>query len=103
MIGARQRCTVEAIVDTGFDGDLSLPVQIAVQLGLELYSIQPFELADGIVKNQLVFSTEFGGTKRLAEITLTESEDALIGSGLFEGMVLEIDYLSREVRLRPGR
>lgn len=92
-------------MDTGFDGDLSLPVQIAVQLGLELYSIQPFELADGIVKNQLVFSgeIEFGETKRLAEITLTESEDALIGSGLFEGMALEIDYVNREVKLRSAR
>ncbi|MFQ6061959.1 MAG: hypothetical protein ACE5J9_02125, partial [Methanosarcinales archaeon] len=45
VFGNRGNYPIEAIIDTGFDGDLCLPIQIAIQIGLELVSVQRFELA----------------------------------------------------------
>ena len=43
----RKSVEIDAIIDTGFDGSLCLPVPIAIQLGLELSCSQVVELADG--------------------------------------------------------
>lgn len=37
-----------------------------------------------------------------AEISLTQSEDALLGSELLDGYVLEIDYGNRTVEIRES-
>lgn len=47
VTGIRRETSFDAIIDTGFDGYLCLPVQIAIQVGLELYGAQVSELADG--------------------------------------------------------
>ena len=45
------------MVDSGFDGFLCLPIEVAVGLGLELVTTIPVELADGTVnENELVFA-----------------------------------------------
>lgn len=102
--GGRGRRTIEAVIDTGFDGDLTLPVQLAIQLGLDLCATQCFELADGSIQDQLVFlgNIHLGDLQRAAEIILTDSTDALVGSGLLADQILEIDYLNRTVHIRPS-
>ena len=94
--GNRQSARIEPVVDTGFNGALSLPVAIAIPLGLELYGRIPVELADGLMKNELVFlgSVIWRGQERLIKIFLTESKAALIGSGLLQGQKLDIDYVN---------
>lgn len=103
-IGIRDRFYIEAIVDTGFDGDLCLPVQIAIQLGLELVSTQRFEMADGTIKNTLIFLGKIlmGDEEKEIEIILTESDDALIGNGLLGDKTLIIDYLNMEITITPS-
>ena len=63
VIGGRQTIVVDAVVDSGFNGDLCLPSQAATQLGLELYGMQRIELADGTKRRDLFFTVEvvFGG------------------------------------------
>lgn len=90
---------IDAVIDTGFDGDLCLPIQIAVQLRLELTSVESFELADGSIKQELVFSgkTKLGEAEKDGWITLTESDDALLGTGMFS--YLELDYEQETVKI----
>ena len=38
--GARTEVPLEAVIDTGFDGSLCVPVEVAVQLGLDLIGFQ---------------------------------------------------------------
>ena len=104
VAGGRGRQTIEAVIDTGFDGDLTLPVQLAIQLGLDLCATQRFELADGSIENQLVFlgDIQLGDIQRTAEVILTDSIDALLGSGPLIDHILEIDYLNRTVHIRPA-
>jgi len=46
---------LRAVVDTGFDGAVCLPVSIAVNLGLELVGREFVEYADGRVVRELLF------------------------------------------------
>jgi len=88
--GLRSEIHTDAIIDTGFTGDLSLPLHLGIQLGLELQGAEYFELADGSVKRELIFK----GIAILEEkelpisICLTESEDALLGVGLLKNQKL---------------
>src|SRR5947207_13742781 len=84
VIGSRGPVGVTAILDTGFDDDLCLPTEVAVTLGLPLIGKEIVELADGTQRWELVFSgsVRFLGRTRRVRIVLTDSEDALVGTGL---------------------
>jgi clan AA aspartic protease len=101
VIGGRQTIVLDAIVDSGFNGDLCLPAQAAIQLGLELYGMQRIELADGTKKRELFFTGEaiFDREPKEVEIFLTDSEDALIGAGLLLERVLTIDYVEQTMEI----
>ncbi len=95
VCGVRQEVTVEGILDTGFNGFLCLPTSIAVSLGLELIDTVTAELADGtMVEDELVFAgqAEWDGTLMNIRLTLTDSEDALIGTAFLTGYRVELDY-----------
>ncbi len=102
VIGSRQTLAVSAIVDTGFDGDLCLPIRLAVQLGLELVGEQLIELADGMQRHELVFagSVLFLEEAREVEIMLTKSEDALVGTNLLNHYPLAIEFPGGQVKVR---
>jgi len=95
--GMKLSVLLNAIVDTGFNGDLCLPLQVALQLGLELRSAIDVEFADGSRKQELVFigTVKLGNETKEAWITLTNSEDALIGTNMFSK--LEIDFSDNKV------
>jgi len=100
--GAAGSKVVSALIDTGFDGFLCLPIEIAIQLGLMLFAYEPFELADGSRKRELVFlgAAQFGeGPEAPVEIVLTESKDTLIGLAMFSEMKLEADFKKRSVKI----
>ena len=101
VIGGRQTIVIGGIVDSGFNGDLCLPTQTATQLGLELCGLQRIELADGTKKRNLIFAGEviFDGERKWVEIFLTDSEDALIGAGLFLDHILTINYVDQIVEI----
>ena len=104
IFGNRGEVTIDAVIDTGFDGALCLPLSLAIPLGLELHGRINYELADGTIKRELTFEAtiHLGETVERAEISLTESEDALLGSELLHGYVLEIDYGNRTVEIRKS-
>ena len=90
---------IDAVVDTGFDGDLCLPIQVAIQLGLNLCGIIEVELADGTERRELVFTGEakLGDKKREVGIMLTELEEGLLGTQMFSR--LEIHFSEGTVKL----
>ncbi|MCX7967013.1 MAG: hypothetical protein N3B10_00830 [Armatimonadetes bacterium] len=101
--GMRGEAQIEAMVDTGFTWALSLPVSIAVPLGLELVDFRPAELADGTVKHFFAFAvTVIVGDKELPAICLVaETGTPLIGTLLLHslGSTLTIRFLDSSVTL----
>jgi clan AA aspartic protease len=101
VAGVRREMTLLALVDTGFDGWICLPTPIAIQLGLELFGLQVVELADGSEIEELVFRREviFGQERREVDITLTNSADALLSTGLLADSILTIDFVERTMEI----
>ena len=46
LFGTRAEITIDAVIDTGFEGALCVPVPLAIPLGLELHGWVDYEFAD---------------------------------------------------------
>ncbi len=94
VTGLRAQARVDAVIDTGFSGDLCLPIETAIQLGLELCGIEFYELADGVIQRANVFKAkvEWFSEEKEIEVILTESSQALVGTGMLVGKKVELDF-----------
>lgn len=101
VVGARKSSLLEAILDTGFDGYLSLPINIAVTLGIELTAIIPVEYADGRRSQELVFSVrvDFDGKEKTVPATLTGGAEALAGTSLLADYELRLNFPRQKINL----
>ena len=104
VIGTRTSIALTALLDTGFDGHVCLPTDMAVTLGLQLASRQWVEYADGRRERELVFAGEvrFLSDVVPVEIVLTEGDDALVGTDLLDNKTLFIDFTTGEIRIQPS-
>lgn len=101
VVGVRKSSSLEAILDTGFDGYLSLPINIAVTLGIELIAIVPVEYADGRRSQELVFSVrvDLDGTEEMVPATLTAGSEALAGTALLAKYELRVNFPRKRITL----
>jgi clan AA aspartic protease len=90
-----KKVAFDAVIDTGFNGDLILPIDMMMDLSLELKGYQKAVLGDGTVSQFQVCSAVviWDGTKKRVEVNMARS-GALIGNGLLEGYKLEIDMVN---------
>ncbi len=104
VVGARKSSSLEAILDTGFDGYLSLPINVAITLGIELTAIIPVEYADGRRSQELVFSVrvDFDGKQEMVPATLTAGAEALAGTVLLARYELLINFPRQKITLRKA-
>ena len=100
--GQRQKRLLTALLDTGFDGYLSLPLTIAIPLGLELINVERVQYADGRISNELVFAVYLhknDGNKQLVQATLTNSVEALAGTALFSKNKITFDFVQKKITI----
>ena len=102
LVGSdRSHHTVPAIIDTGFNGQVSLARRVVDELNppLTYEGTVEMELASGTVIDEDVYSgtIRFDGQEQTAEIIITDSEDTLIGTGLLTGKILLMNFVTREV------
>jgi len=102
--GLRGVVDLEAVIDTGFNGTLCLPVSVAVSLGLILVDLRLTELADGRIQPELVFEVwvQMGeATEQTVDILVTYGEDALLGMALLNlvGASISADLARRTVQI----
>ena len=103
--GQHNQQKIPVLVDTGFTGELQLPLKVAVPLGLRLAGVGTFQLADGSRSRQMLFdaSISWGTTVRLVTISVTDSDTALLGGGLLHGYVLLVDFEKKILTIKePG-
>jgi predicted aspartyl protease len=95
---------IEAIVDTGFNGMVFLPVTIALPLGLVLSDIALVELAEGGAHPRMIFSgwAQIGESPELpATVMVAFADEALIGMAFLNSLNarIELDLPQRAVTL----
>lgn len=90
-----------AVVDTGFNGYLSVPRSILVESGWEFLGFEDYELASGQIVREWVYWGTILFDRELMEayVVATDSEDILIGTGLLRGKRLVIDFRTGEVHI----
>ncbi len=93
--------SVPAVIDTGFNGQVSLSRRGVNELNLHFTheGTIAIELASGTVIEESVYSgtIRFDGQEFVAEIILTDAEDSFVGTGLLSGKVLLMNFATREV------
>jgi clan AA aspartic protease len=95
IIGDRsQKMAVDAVVDTGFNGDLILPIEMVLELELIPQGYQKATLGDGTISQFRVYigTVIWDGSRRLVEVNAATS-GVLIGMGLLEGYKLEVNTI----------
>jgi predicted aspartyl protease len=90
-----------AIIDTGFNGDLELPDALTSQFGGVPSGNQRSVLAGGIVVDDQMYIIDFpfDGDVVKARVCYAPVDDILIGTGLLEDYLLEINFPARLVEV----
>ena len=86
---------IEAVIDTGFTGFLTMPSALVAALRLAWLCRQPGILADGRTEFFDVYSATviWDGQPRTVEIEAADTEP-LVGMSLLDGHTLRIDVMS---------
>jgi clan AA aspartic protease len=102
--GEEGELTAEFVVDTGFEGDLSLPRSVVAKLHrLSSYETRIFSMADGSLRELLicVIGLEWDEQPRSVEVLVTDGRP-LLGMALMDGSYIGIDNRSGgEVSVEP--
>ena len=93
--------TWTAIIDTGFNGDLQLPVSLRDRLGARFVGRVRSLLASGLSIEEDVYLVPFpfDGETVQAEATLVSASEILIGTKLLSKHRLEIDFSAQTVAI----
>ncbi len=85
---------IEAIIDTGFTGFLTVPPALIQRLALPWLCREPGILADGSVENFDVYvaTVMWNGERRTIEVEAVES-DSLLGMGMLDrhSLLIEVE------------
>ena len=100
IVGYRGSVKVDAVLDTGFNGELCVPVPIAIQLGLELIGESLVTYADGRVEAELLFAgkAKVRDVEREVEITLTRGDETILGTSLLREAKVLLDFKERKLK-----
>lgn len=94
--------SVEVLVDTGFDGSLIVPAEIADNMGLRFEAHQDFLSVTGEMFLASTCSTEvdwLGKSTKVAVARCGDVGEAILGSHLLRDCRLTIDYGHRMVNI----
>lgn len=95
--------SVNAMLDTGFSGFLSLPLADCLRTGLILYSTATYTLADGSIDSALLcLGTIFVPTKKvIGAISISKDTNALLGMEFLKNLnaTLHLSLSSKIVKI----
>ncbi len=90
---------IEVIVDTGFNGYISLPNEFIEEYKWEFLGTEEYELANGEITIEKVYLWEiiFDGEKMLVFGLANRSYDTLIRTKLLKDRILTVDFKEDKV------
>lgn len=99
--GLSSGTTVQAWIDTGFTGELTLPIGMIRQFGLVMSGSIDAILADGssVELETYTIHVDWFGRVRSLEVIANDGPFPLLGVGLLLGRELKVDYTNLTVSL----
>jgi len=97
----KEKRIVNAVIDTGFNGYISVPKKLIDRSDWDFLGIEEYELASGELMRERVFlgRIEIGTEKLVAFILSSNSSDALIGTKLLKNRVLTINFADKTLKI----
>jgi predicted aspartyl protease len=91
----------QAIIDTGFNGDLELPAPLRQHLNAQFVGRLTSLLAanQSIEEDVYLVDFQFDGARIRAEATFVEGNELLIGTGMLQAYRLLVDFPANTVSL----
>lgn len=91
-----------AVIDTGFNGYLSVPRRVLSQSRWRAIGTEKFEIATGEIVEQEIFLGRivFDGQESPAYVVATRAQDILIGTRLLKHKILSINFRTARVVIR---
>ena len=82
---------VEAVIDTGFNGYLTLPPDVIAELGLPWQTTADAILADGSICSFEIYEAAMSWDRRVRSIIVSESDSTpLVGMAMLHGFELNM-------------
>lgn len=91
-----------AVIDTGFNGYLSVPKSLLVHGGWQAIGTEKFEIATGAIVEQAIYLGEavFDGRRGPVYTVATEAHDILIGTTFLRGKILTVNFRTKRVLVK---
>ena len=89
------------VIDTGFNGTLSLPERLAKRYGWQWVGYESYQIATGDVVQEKVFlgKIRWFGRAQIIDAVASHAEDILIGTKLLRRSKLWIDFPKRKLTI----
>ena len=97
----KEKRLVNAVIDTGFNGYISVPKKLIDRSDWDFLGIEEYELASGELMRERVFlgRIEIGTEKLVAFILSSNSSDALVGTKLLKNRMLTINFADKTLKI----
>jgi len=97
----REKRTVNAVIDTGFNGYISIPKKLIDNSDWDFLGTEEYELASGELMRERVYlgRIEIGTEKLIIFILSSNSSDTLIGTKLLKNKILTINFANRTLKI----
>jgi predicted aspartyl protease len=91
-------------IDTGFDGELSIPISLAVPLGLPLVGESEYSVAGGGTTKPMKFiaSIQWGSQNKLVSTDVDNTSTPLLGMKLLHNYTLLADFSKKSLIIKES-
>jgi predicted aspartyl protease len=102
IIGKDGNISIEPILDTGFNGEFSLPKEYRDRCELHFLGEEDFKIANGSIVSEEVYIEQviMDNKPYLVEVSLTDDEDALLGMGIIKNKIAVFDLKEMKVTVK---
>ncbi len=99
-LGKEER-PVNAVIDTGFNGYISVPKKLIEESDWDFLGVEEYELASGELMRERVFlgRIEIGTEKLVVFILSSNSSHTLIGTKLLKNRLLTINFANKTLKI----
>lgn len=91
-----------AVIDTGFNGYLSVPRRLLDHSRWEILGSEKYEIATGAIVEQEIRLGEvvFDGRRSAVYTVITDAQDILIGTKLLRKKILTVNFNTKRITIR---